>query len=376
MRIAMILSTPIPPREGIGYYAWNLARYLSNKGHEIHLITRGEPVKSTKEVIENVTVWKPPFLPIYPLHVLLHGVFVDLLLKRLQPAIDLVHLHTPLIKYPRTKLPSVVTVHTTMKADVGSIDLNCSAAVLTRLQVPFSIQLENRVFQNASKIVVVADSVAIEVAGYGIDTNKVFVLGNGVDTQIFNSAEVKPMFPRPYILTVGRLGLRKGLEDLIQCAKRVVELYSEIDFVFAGEGPLRKRLQKQIRTLGLAKRIHLIGHISDRQQMAYLYRGASAYVHPAHYEGLPTALLEAMACGCPVVATAVSGAFDVLEHGWNGLLSPPRDPDALAQALTNIIQSPSLSKELGKNAINTINTRFSWNVVSKNYLAQYESIFC
>ena len=215
----------------------------------------------------------------------------------------------------------------------------------------------------------------MELAAYGIDTKKIFILGNGVDTQIFNSAEVKPTPLRPYILTVGRLGLRKGLEDLLLCAKRVVELYSGIDFVFAGEGPLRTRLQKQIRRLGLGKRIHLIGHISDRQQMASLYRGAAAYVHPAHYEGLPTALLEAMACGCPVVSTAVSGAFDVLQHGWNGLLSPPRDPDALAQALTNIIQSPSLSKELGENAINTIQTRFSWNVVSKNYLAQYESIF-
>ena len=142
MRIAMILSTPIPPREGIGYYAWNLARYLTNKGHEIHLITRGGRSKSTKEIIEKVTVWKPPFIPIYPLHAYLHGVFVDLLLKKLQPDFDLLHVHTPLIKFPRTKLPVVVTVHTTMKADVGSIDLNCSPALLTHLQVPFSIQLE------------------------------------------------------------------------------------------------------------------------------------------------------------------------------------------------------------------------------------------
>jgi alpha-maltose-1-phosphate synthase len=374
MRIAMIYSTPFPPREGIGYYVWNLARYLTNLGHEIHLITRGAPRRSTREIIEKISIWKLPFLPFYPLHAYLHGLFVDWLLAKNQSSYDLLHLHTPLIKNPRTRLPTLVTVHTTMRADVGSIDLNSVGSLLTRLQVPFSIQIENRVLHRAAKIAAVADSVATELTGYGIDPQKVFVLGNGVDSQIFNPSRVKPAFARSYILYAGRLGLRKGLEDLVQCAKRVIEYHPGIDFVFAGEGPLRNHLQKQIKMLGLCGRIHLIGHISDRQQMANLYRGAAVYVHPAHYEGLPTALLEAMACGCPVVATAVSGALDVLQHGWNGLLVPPRNPEELAQVLIKILKFPGFGKNLGDNAVDTVLTRYTWNVVSQNYLAQYNSI--
>jgi glycosyltransferase involved in cell wall biosynthesis/UDP-N-acetylglucosamine transferase subunit ALG13 len=374
MRIAMILSTPLPPREGIGFYAWNLARYLTKQGHEVHLITRGGAKKTSKEISEEITIWKPPFLPVYPLHAHFHGLFVDHLLAQLQPGFDLLHLHTPLVKTPRTRLPILVTVHTPMKADVSSIAVNSWMGLLTRLQVPVSVQLEKDVFRKAAKITAVAHSVASELSAYGIEPQEVAVLGNGVDTKIFYPAEVEPVYPQPYILTAGRLGPRKGLEDLIQCAQWVIEAYPRVNFIIAGEGSLHSPLQNQINELGLSKQVHLIGHLSDRQQMARLYRGAAAYVHPSHYEGLPTVLLEAMACGRPVVATAVSGALDVVQDGWNGLLVPPRNPEAMAQAIGRILGLAGFRKKLSENAYTTIVTRYAWKVVSQHYLIQYQSI--
>jgi glycosyltransferase involved in cell wall biosynthesis len=374
MHIAMILSTPIPPREGIGFYAWNLARQLTQHGHEVHLITRGGTRKTSKEIIEGITIWKPPFFPIYPLHVHFHGFFVDHLLAKLQPNPDLLHLHTPLIKKPKSMLPTLITVHTPMKADVGSIACNNRMGLLARLQIPVSIRLENDLFHKSDKVTAVAHSVASELSAYGINPQEVVVLGNGVDTREFYPAEVEAAYSQPYVLTAGRLGLRKGLEDLIQGAQRVIEDYPKVNFIIAGEGPLRSQLQNQIDQLGLSGKVHLIGHVADRQQMARLYRGAAAYVHPAHYEGLPTVLLEAMACGRPVVATAVSGALDVVQDGWNGLLTPPHNPERLAQALSRVLRSHGLGNKLGANAFYTIVTRYSWQVVSQNYLAQYQSI--
>jgi glycosyltransferase involved in cell wall biosynthesis len=118
----------------------------------------------------------------------------------------------------------------------------------------------------------------------------------------------------------------------------------------------------------------LLGHIADHRQMVELYRGAAAYLHPAHYEGLPTVLLEAMACGRPVVATAVSGALDVIQDERNGLLTPPRCPQQLASAVLRLLADPRLGERLGAVALDTIQQRYSWEVVGRSYLDQYRDL--
>ncbi len=146
MRICMVLSTPLPPREGIGFYVWNLAGYLTRRGHQVHLITRGGAGPTTCEVVDGITVWRPTFLPVYPFHVHLHGLFVNRLLRKLEPELDVLHLHTPLVQLPHTKLPTLVTVHTPMKADTAAVPANNLLGWLVKLQAPVSYLLEQKVF--------------------------------------------------------------------------------------------------------------------------------------------------------------------------------------------------------------------------------------
>src|SRR3990172_10192905 len=110
MRIAMIISTPIPPREGIGFYAWNLARQLLMQGHQVQFITRGGPHSTIREEVEGIVLWRPTFLPLYPFHVQLHSLFVNALVRELDAQVDLYHLHTPLVGVPATKKPVLVPV--------------------------------------------------------------------------------------------------------------------------------------------------------------------------------------------------------------------------------------------------------------------------
>jgi glycosyltransferase involved in cell wall biosynthesis len=360
----------------MGFYIWNLSRYLVESGHSVQIITRGCLRRAECQMKAGIPVWRVPFLPIYPFHVHLHNLFVNDLLLNLQDDIDLIHLHTPLVNFPKISLPVLVTVHTPMKSDSEAISINTPLALLVKLQTPFSIRLERGIFSQADHIVVVSHSVARELESYGINLAPGSVLGNGVDTRIFNSRNYSRDASQPYILTVCRLGPRKGLEDLLKCASLVVREYPDIRFYIAGEGPYAGKISKTIQSLNLTDNVFLLGHINDRRQLAELYQEATAVVHPAHYEGLPTVLLEAMACARPVVATAISGALDVVEDGVNGLLVPPHAPDQLAQAIFRLLKNPELGQQIGIAARQTIEARYSWQVVAQDYITQYQQLVC
>jgi glycosyltransferase involved in cell wall biosynthesis len=360
----------------MGFYIWNLSRYLVGHGHLVQIITRGGMRRMNRQVMAGIPIWRVPFLPIYPLHVYLHNLFVNDLLFDLRGELDLIHLHTPLVKFPKIQLPVLVTVHTPMKADSESISIDTPLALLVKLQTPISIRLERGIFAQADNVVAVSHSVARELESYGINLPPDSVLGNGVDTQIFNSGHHSRDASPPYILTVCRLGPRKGLEDLLECASLVVNNYPDLRFYIAGEGPYTGKIRRAIQSSNLTDNVFLMGHVTDRHQLADLYRGSTAVVHPAHYEGLPTVLLEAMACGRPVVATAVSGALDVVEDGVNGLLISPHAPDQMAQAISRLLERPEHGQQLGNAARKTIEARYSWQEVSQKYIAQYKQLLC
>ncbi|MBK5108026.1 MAG: glycosyltransferase family 4 protein [Anaerolineales bacterium] len=370
----MLTSASFPPREGMGFYIWNLSRYLLQQGYQVQIITRGGFTSTRQEVVAGITIWRPPYLPLYPFHVHLHTIFVNRFLHKFNLEIDLLHLHTPLVKYPHTDLPSLVTVHTPMKADSKSISVKSHLGLLIKLQAPISIRIEQEIFAQVDSIASVSHNVALDLGDYGINPETVRVLGNGVDTCIFQPGIGKQEMSPPFLLTVCRLGPRKGLEDLIACARHVVNRFPNIRFYIAGEGPFEGIIKKSIRTSNLTDNVFLLGHIKGRRQLADYYRRAAAIVHPAHYEGLPTSLLEAMSCGRPVVATAVSGALDVIKDGFNGLLVSPRAPNELACAIQRLLEKPGLAENLGYAARKTIEERYSWPVIGQEYISQYKMI--
>ncbi len=374
MRIGMVISVPIPPCEGIGFYVWNLSRYLIDQGHSIHIITRSQLKHPFREVIEGINVWRPPFVPLYPFHIYIHGIFVKKLIQEQATEFDLLHFHTPLVPSLYTKHPKLVTIHTPMRAESRSIPLDSFLGILVKLQEPVSFRIERRLFSQANRLVAVAQSVAGELKEYGVNPDQVAVLGNAIDSQIFFPSKHRKISANPYFLTVGRIGPRKGLDDLISCAKIVVESHPNVRFLIAGSGPLEKGLKRRIVRENLEDHIILLGHISDRQKLMELYQGATAYVHAAHYEGLPTVILESMACGSPVIATAVSGTLDVINDGQNGLLVPPRSPRKMAATILSLLDNPILGEKLAQAAIQTVQSRFTWKVVGRSYINEYEKL--
>lgn len=371
MNICVITSAKFPPEEGIGNYIYNMSKEFIRKGHNVTVITRGGFHRTHKEIFEDIELYRVPFLPLYPLHVQFHGIFVKKLIRTLESNFDILHFHTPLPPIIKSYLPTITTVHTPMKTDTGRVELINPFSVAVKLQGKVSYLIERKLFGISDKVTSVATSVSKELAEYGLNPKDVEVIGNGVDENLF--CPVKNKGDERYILYTGRLSYRKGLFDFIECGIEVCEKHPDIKFKLTGKGPLLDKLKSIVADSGYKDRFEFLGYV-DKSRLIELYQNATIFVLPSHYEGLPTTLLEAMACGQPVVATAVSGNLDVIESGKNGILVPIKSPDKMADAISRLLDNEGRMVELGLAARRTIEQRFTWDAISDRILQCYESV--
>ena len=148
----------------------------------------------------------------------------------------------------------------------------------------------------------------------------------------------------PVVGTVGRLSSQKNPEDLLAAALKVVRQMPEVRFMIVGDGPLRGRVEESIRAMGISGNVLLTG---IRHDVPELMAVLDVFVLSSLWEGLPRVIPQAMAAGKPVVCTNVDGNAEAVTHGVTGLLVPPKDPDALADALLQLLQNPGLAARMG-----------------------------
>ncbi len=139
-----------------------------------------------------------------------------------------------------------------------------------------------------------------------------------------------------------------------------------------GDGPEEARLREQASALGVEASVAFLGGVPD---VAPRLRAADAAVLPSRTEGMPVALIEAMSCGLPVVATAVGGSAEVLRDGTTGRLVPPDSPAALAEALAEALLEPAASAR-GRAARADVLARFAMDLVADRFLALYRKLAC
>jgi glycosyltransferase involved in cell wall biosynthesis len=157
-------------------------------------------------------------------------------------------------------------------------------------------------------------------------------------------AELGIPLDAPVVGTVTRLSPQKAPLDLVAAASQVAARRPDVHFVVVGDGPLRAEVEAQIAAAGLADRLHLTGL---RRDVPDLLHSFDVFVLTSLWEGLPRVLIQAMAAGLAVVATAVDGNAEAVENGVNGLLTPPGDPRALADALLRLLDDPALAARMG-----------------------------
>jgi len=369
----MIISTPLPPCEGIGFYASNLSKELIRKGHEVKIITRGSFRKFTKKIIDGIEIWKVPFIPIYPIHTFIHGFFVNDLIKKISTDTDVIHLHSPLVASPKSKLPKLVTVHSPIKSDVQATIEKSFLKILLDLQKPFSIFVEKKLFSEANRILSVSSGVAKLLGLYDLQSEDIGIIGNATDISFFYPKNTK-IKETMYFFSVGRLAPGKGWFDLLLAARDICIKRPDVKLIVAGDGPLRTRLERLKNEMGLDGKVLFVGFVKNRKILLEYYQNSIGFIQPSHHEGMSTVLLEAMSCGLPVISTAVSGALDLIEDQVNGFLVPPHAPKALADAALRVIADPDLASCLGSRARRTIVENYSWDIISDKYIEEYEHL--
>jgi glycosyltransferase involved in cell wall biosynthesis len=179
-----------------------------------------------------------------------------------------------------------------------------------------------------------------------IPLRKIQVIHNGIALTPFERpadaalrASLSHESGRPIVLAVARLDKQKGHTFLLEAAAMV----PEAQFVLVGDGPERGALEAQVATLGLRDRVQFLGYRSDIPE---LLAACDLFVLPSLYEGLPLSILEAMAAGKPVIATAIGGTDEVIVPDCSGVLVPPADAPVLAAAIKTLLADPSLARRL------------------------------
>jgi glycosyltransferase involved in cell wall biosynthesis len=208
-----------------------------------------------------------------------------------------------------------------------------------------------------------------------IPPDRIRVLPNAIESFAVDGAAARANLELPadtrLVGTVGRLTWEKGQDDLIAAIAALGVPGARC--VIAGAGPEEQRLRARIAALGLDGRVQLLGHRGDARELIAAFDVA---VLSSKTEGSPLALLEYMAAGAPIVATAVGGIPELIQDGVNGLLVPPEDPETLAAAIRRLLADRELAARLGSNAFERQRAEFDIDVVvralEKLYLELWE----
>jgi glycosyltransferase involved in cell wall biosynthesis len=373
LRIAMLISTPIPPEEGIANYALGLSRRLVAEGHEVVVVTRGG-LRSQILYHDNLKVFTLPFLPAYPFHVDIHRIFANKFFKEIDGCLDVIHAHTPLPPAIETETKIVTTFHTPLLPDSRAMKVIDWFSLLKKAIAIRAYPIEKSLIRSSQIVSAVSYSIALDLEKYyGLDPRNVMVFGNAVRDMFISGArndEIQKDERR--ILYVGRLDYRKGVLDLVESMRDVVKNAPQVRLVIVGKGPLLPHIIKKVADLGLSKHVEIKGFVTNQDLLLENLR-ASIFVQPSYYEGLPTTVLEAMASGTAVVATSAPGNVDIVKHGQTGLLVPLRSPKSISHAVLSLLEDSDWRERLGRNGRRYVKENFTWDKVVNKALDAYYS---
>jgi glycosyltransferase involved in cell wall biosynthesis len=377
MRIAHITATFPPYKGGTGNVCAHNARELARRGHDVTVLTAAGSGAAAEEHWEGVQIRR-----LRPLARLGNAPLLPGLAAALR-GYDLVHLHYPFfgaefaaLAADRWGIPLVVTYHQDVLLK-GAMGL--AAGILTSTVGRQALRAAQRVLYTSldygrvshSRRLLQGREATIDELPNGVDIGH---FRPGLDVAALRAKLAVSPEQRTAILVAGldKAHYFKGVPVFLQALRR---LSPELCGVVVGEGDLRETYERQAAALGIADLVHFVGRVDD-DELRELYNLADMAVLPSTTmgEAFGLVLVEAMACGKPVVASDLPGVRTVVAQGQDGLLTPPGQAEPLAEALGLLARDPDLRRAMGKRGRLKVEARYSWERVADRLERHYEEV--
>lgn len=372
MRIGMIVGEFPPVSGGAGHYVYHLSRSLREMGFEVEVFTRSDE-KESHENVEGIEVHRLPCPKLYPFHVDLHGIHLKKMVKKREKDIDLFHLHSPLIPNIKIKKPCVLTEHGTSIGFISNLEGLSFKEKMHKLLGGHFIRIDKKLLRRYDNIVAVSKFTREEIIEeYKIKNKDIKVFYNGVDEDHY----IPTYNDEGFILYTGELTYKKGSQDLIEAVNIIINKKGlNFDFHLTSKGPLMSYLKGKIKEYKLEDRVKLHGFVKT-EELKNLYQNCTAYVLPSYYEGFPTTILEAMACGKPFITTDAPGCNELIKFNDNNYEYEVGNIEQLVKCLEDLIKikmdDPERLERTGKQNRMLIENKFNWRSISKLYAEFYE----
>jgi glycosyltransferase involved in cell wall biosynthesis len=382
---AVMLTWEFPPRiiGGIAPHVYNLSINLVKLGVEVHVVTCDFPNTPEYEVVEGVEVHRfdsynlptPDFAAWVQLMNLNMQRAATQIIKSKQGGSIIIHAHDWLaakagigLKH-LNRVPLVSTIHATEYGRRGGVFSDYNRMIH---------EIEVWLGSESKRVICCSHFMAEQVNKVlAVPYEKIRVIPNGIDPAIFTNlkgvGEVRSRFAErgeKLVLFVGRLVVEKGVHVLLDAIPKVLQKV-EAKFVIAGDGYLRSEVVKRVAERGLGGKVHVTGYL-DTDTIRRLFLAADVCVIPSLYEPFGIVALEAMAAGCPVVASDTGGLSEIVEHEKTGVKVYPNNPDSLAWGILRVLESKDLAERLKKNMREKVEREYRWSTIAQATKAVYQ----
>ncbi len=395
MRICLV-SQEYPPetaRGGIGTQTWNKAHTLARLGHTVHVLScsRTSGLDLRTEIEGGVTVhrMRPPGeetgrdFPVYTSATYTVGYTWNILrhlhrnMRTIEfDIIDFAEYGAEGFAYQLDRTlwnwaPVAVQLHAPLAMLAECLNWPPKNGDLYRL----GTFMEGVSIEKADALMACSANIADFTADfYGVPRESIDVVHCGVDAETFRPGEEqKSAGHRPTVLFVGNIARNKGVTTVVAATLRLRSKYPNIRLQILGTGDdgLREDLQRWAHRSGAEANIEFHGFV-ERSALPDFYRRANCFCSPALYEGgVANVYLEAMACGCPVIASIAGAAPEAVTDGETGVLVPPEDEGAVAAALDQILGNEFLARQMGEAARRRVNDYFAMDKYIVRVLSNY-----